>query len=191
MSDKSETNPWELDEDEVKETNRSSLCSGFTVLHIKDIYVALQGSKEEPANLFRHTEELSKRKTKKNSMSAISDFLQQRYEIFFNDGTVLKKKDIEKIFTPPKDSQKKTTGPKNKFPKTTHFAERCVELCWFMQITQPPIYLSARIPDNGMMNTDIFKAYMKSGTKVEYIVWPIMYLHENGPLLTKGIAQPK
>lgn len=40
-------------------------------------------------------------------MSAISDFLQQRYEIFFNDGTVLKKKDIEKIFTPPIESQKK------------------------------------------------------------------------------------
>lgn len=149
------------------------------------------GFKRRTANLFRHTEELSKRKTKKNSMSAISDFLQQRYEIFSNDGTVLKKKDIEKIFTPPIESQKKTTGPKNKFPKTTHFAERCVELCWFMQLTQPPINLSARIPDDGMMNTDIFKAYMKSGTKVEYIVWPIMYLHENGPLLTKGIAQPK
>uniref|UniRef100_A0A8W8KNC7 Mitochondria-eating protein C-terminal domain-containing protein n=1 Tax=Magallana gigas TaxID=29159 RepID=A0A8W8KNC7_MAGGI len=59
------------------------------------------------------------------------------------------------------------------------------------EITQPPIHLSARVPDDGMMNNDIFKAYMKSGTEIDYIVWPVMYLHENGPLLTKGIAQPK
>nr|XP_034299989.1 uncharacterized protein LOC117681061 isoform X2 [Crassostrea gigas] len=189
VSDK--TNPWKLDEDEVKESNRLGFSSGFTIMHIKDSYIAPQISNEEPANLFRHTEELSKCKMKKNSMSSISDFLQTRYEIFSKDGNVLKKEDIKRILTTKKNSQKKSTGPKSKFLKTTHFAERCVELCWFMQITQPPIHLSARVPDDGMMNNDIFKAYMKSGTEIDYIVWPVMYLHENGPLLTKGIAQPK
>uniref|UniRef100_A0A8W8KUC5 Mitochondria-eating protein C-terminal domain-containing protein n=1 Tax=Magallana gigas TaxID=29159 RepID=A0A8W8KUC5_MAGGI len=64
-------------------------------------------------------------------------------------------------------------------------------MCWFMQTTRPPIHLSARIPDDGRMNNDIFRAYMKSGTEVDYIVWPVMYLYENGPVLNKGIAQPK
>ncbi|XP_052721753.1 uncharacterized protein LOC128192810 isoform X2 [Crassostrea angulata] len=83
------------------------------------------------------------------------------------------------------------TSSSPQFAKTTHFAERCVELCWFMQTTRPPIHLSAHIPDDGRMNNDILSAYMKSGTEVDYIVWPVMYLYENGPVLNKGIAQPK
>uniref|UniRef100_A0A8W8KUD0 Mitochondria-eating protein n=1 Tax=Magallana gigas TaxID=29159 RepID=A0A8W8KUD0_MAGGI len=88
-------------------------------------------------------------------------------------------------------SETKETITLSQFVKTAHFAERCVELCWFMQTTQPPIHLSAHIPDDGMMDADIFKAYMKSGTEIDYIVWPVMHLYENGPVLNKGIAQPK
>lgn len=83
------------------------------------------------------------------------------------------------------------TSSSPQFAKTTHFAERCVELCWFMQTTRPPIHLSAHIPDDGRMNYDIFRGYIQSGTEVDYIVWPVVYLYENGPVLNKGIAQPK
>lgn len=41
MFDKFEINLWELDEDEVKEINCLSFCSGFIVMYIKDIYVVL------------------------------------------------------------------------------------------------------------------------------------------------------
>jgi hypothetical protein len=45
--------------------------------------------------------------------------------------------------------------------------------------------------DGMLFDTSVFKAYTKSGKFVDYIVWPPLYLHENGPLLCKGVAQGK
>eukprot|EP00105_Crassostrea_gigas_P035974 XP_019920122.1 PREDICTED: uncharacterized protein LOC105321465 isoform X2 [Crassostrea gigas] len=190
VSDKSKTNPWELDETDVKATKCLGLWSGFsTVMHIKDIYNAKKGSKEEPVTLLRYTE-FSKIKKKKLSQFAKDDNLRPRSQAYSKQGFFLRRDDLQRMLSALKNSQKESAGPKTRFQKTTHFAERCVELCWFMQTTQPPIHLSACIPEKRKMNNDIFKAYMKSGTVIDYIVWPVMYLHENGPLLTKGIAQP-
>ncbi|WAQ98140.1 hypothetical protein MAR_022513 [Mya arenaria] len=36
---------------------------------------------------------------------------------------------------------------------------------------------------------DLFKEYTKRGKFVKFYVWPVVYLHEKGPLLAKGIAQ--
>ncbi|KAH3737728.1 uncharacterized protein LOC127851702 [Dreissena polymorpha] len=36
---------------------------------------------------------------------------------------------------------------------------------------------------------DKFKEYTSRGPFVDYVVWPIMYLHRDGPMLGKGIAQ--
>lgn len=175
VSDESEMNPWELDEDKAKET--SPVNTRFTTnMYNKDIYNASQGSKEEPG---------------RKSKSARADFSQPRYETNSKDGFILKREDMLKMLRTPIKSEKETANPKSKFAKTTGFAERCVELCWFMQTTHPPIHLSACAPGDGKMNGDIYKAYMKSGTEVDYVVWPVMYLYEKGPLLTKGIAQPK
>lgn len=191
VSDKSETNPWDLDESDVKATKCLALWSGFpTVLHIKDIYNSTKGSKEEPVNLLRHTE-FSKIKKNKLSQFAKDDNLRPRSQAYSKHGFFLRRDDLQRMISALKNSQTESTGPKTRFQKTTHFAERCVELCWFMQITQPPIHLSACFPEKRIMNNDIFKAYMKSGRVIDYIVWPVMYLHENGPLLTKGIAQPE
>lgn len=79
---------------------------------------------------------------------------------------------------------------KNRFPKVLGFANRIVELCWWMQSVQPQVHLDCTVPVDGNFNHDHYKAYMKSGSKIDYIVWPVMYLHENGPLLSKGVAQP-
>ncbi|WAQ98121.1 hypothetical protein MAR_022494 [Mya arenaria] len=38
-------------------------------------------------------------------------------------------------------------------------------------------------------NKELFKEYTVRGKYVEFFVWPVMYLHDNGPVLTKGIAQ--
>ena len=38
-------------------------------------------------------------------------------------------------------------------------------------------------------DTNLLKAYTKSGIHVEYIVWPALLLHKNGPVLVKGVAQ--
>ena len=38
-------------------------------------------------------------------------------------------------------------------------------------------------------DTSLFKEYTKKGKYVDFIVWPIMYLHRNGPILSRGVAQ--
>lgn len=36
---------------------------------------------------------------------------------------------------------------------------------------------------------DLYRTYTRSGDVIEYIVWPALLLHENGPVLYKGVAQ--
>lgn len=169
-------NPFE---DNVRINNPSDYC-----LH--DVSTAHLQSKGNEDNL--QTTKKSKKRRKKVAYSENADSSQPCNEQYSGDRCSLTKKQFCGQMGAPSFFQ---TISSSQFTKTTHFAERCVELCWFMQTTQPPIHLSARIPDDGRMNNDIFRAYMKSGTEVDYIVWPAMYLHENGPLLSKGIAQPK
>lgn len=38
-------------------------------------------------------------------------------------------------------------------------------------------------------NKDVLKSYTKTGNTVAYMVWPALFLHRDGPLLCKGIAQ--
>jgi hypothetical protein len=38
---------------------------------------------------------------------------------------------------------------------------------------------------------NIFKEYTKSGPTVDFVVWPALYLHENGPLVGKGVAEAR
>ena len=82
------------------------------------------------------------------------------------------------------------TWESDQLPKVLGFVKRIVELCWWMQAVQPQVHLDCSIPTDGKFNQEHFKAYMKSGSKIDYIVWPVMFLHENGPLLSKGVAQP-
>lgn len=36
-----------------------------------------------------------------------------------------------------------------------------------------------------------FKVFTKDGDEVDYLVWPALYLYENGPLMEKGVVQCK
>ena len=79
----------------------------------------------------------------------------------------------------------------HKFGSMIRYAEQVAELCWLMQTSKPALHLSATLPDSGAMDKNLFKAYTKTGPRIDYIVWPVMYLYENGPLLSQGVAQPK
>lgn len=45
--------------------------------------------------------------------------------------------------------------------------------------------------DEVMFNSSLFKAYTKNGKYLDFVVWPALYLHKNGPMLSKGVAQAK
>ena len=71
----------------------------------------------------------------------------------------------------------------------TPFFEKCVHLCWYMAIQDPVMYLAEEIKPDTVYNRDVYKEFVQSGDKVKYVVWPALFLHEDGPLLYKGVVQ--
>lgn len=59
-----------------------------------------------------------------------------------------------------------------------------------MAIQDPPVCLDTNTRKSGdPLNTQEYRAYTQSGKFIEYIVWPVLYLSENGGVLCKGVAQ--
>lgn len=67
---------------------------------------------------------------------------------------------------------------------TMVFFKLCTRLCWMMALQDPPICMVTHTD-----STEIYRAYTRSGDVIEYVVWPSLLLHEDGPLLYKGVAQ--
>ena len=74
---------------------------------------------------------------------------------------------------------------------TFPFYKKCVELCWCMAIKDPPMYLDEDIPPGTVMDKNTYREFTKSGEIVEYVVWPALRLHKDGPVLYKGVIQVK
>ena len=70
-----------------------------------------------------------------------------------------------------------------------NFTKKAVSLCWLMVIQDPPVVLTTKL--TGKFDTDRFRHYTKSGSTVDYVVWPVLFLHEGGPIICKGVAQGK
>ena len=58
-----------------------------------------------------------------------------------------------------------------------------------MRVQDPPMTLEWTVPSDSKFNTDVYRGYTKNGEQVEYVVWPAIYLHEDGPVVMKGVAQ--
>lgn len=59
-----------------------------------------------------------------------------------------------------------------------------------MAIQDPPVCLDKKKRKSGdAQNTQEYRAYTQSGKFIEYIVWPVLYLSEDGGVLCKGVAQ--
>ncbi|KAK3602320.1 hypothetical protein CHS0354_007113 [Potamilus streckersoni] len=70
------------------------------------------------------------------------------------------------------------------------YVEKCIQLCWFMRIQFPPIYLEFNIKPETDFDANLHTRYISSGNKISFPVWPIMFLHErNGVVLKKGVVE--
>ncbi|KAK3580457.1 hypothetical protein CHS0354_035499, partial [Potamilus streckersoni] len=80
------------------------------------------------------------------------------------------------------------------------YTGKCVTICCNMCAKDPPMYLDFgdwkqtdqfgdEKPANMPFDKLKFVTYTKSGDYVDYVVWPAVYLYENGPLMRKGVAQ--
>ncbi|VDI09394.1 Hypothetical predicted protein [Mytilus galloprovincialis] len=68
------------------------------------------------------------------------------------------------------------------------YFEKCLELCWIMVCHSPPIHLDWEYKGHPF-DLQILRPFTESGDVVDYIIWPVMFLHKDGPLLCKGVAQ--
>ena len=67
------------------------------------------------------------------------------------------------------------------------YVSLCVEIGWLCAVHDPPVSLDANVTDT--FDTNKFNVYKKHGKYVEFVVWPVMYLYKEGPLLSKGVAK--
>ena len=74
--------------------------------------------------------------------------------------------------------------------KVQQYTAICLELCWLMNMSDPPIAIGSPSAKCSVFDSTIYKVYTKSGKTVNYVVWLPLYLFENGPLLQKGVVQP-
>jgi hypothetical protein len=57
-------------------------------------------------------------------------------------------------------------------------------------IVQNPRMILVEGPSRGnTYDRTIFREFASSGSKVVFTVWPALYLHEDGPLLVKGVVK--
>lgn len=75
---------------------------------------------------------------------------------------------------------------------TKDFTKQCMEICWLMVVQDPQVVLFwGNQKEGSTIDADRFKSFTRSGDYLEYVVWPAMLLHTEGPLLNKGIVQPQ
>ncbi|XP_053400219.1 uncharacterized protein LOC128557204 [Mercenaria mercenaria] len=70
------------------------------------------------------------------------------------------------------------------------FIRKCILLGWMMVVQSPPMTL-AECRTGEQLKKEAYKEYTKSGSVIDYVVWPALLLHQGGPVVGKGVAQAK
>lgn len=66
-----------------------------------------------------------------------------------------------------------------------------MDLTWSMCVQDPPMVFIDKLDRGADFNNDYFRKFTRAGgSKFDYLVWPAILLHQNGPLVVKGIAEP-
>ena len=70
------------------------------------------------------------------------------------------------------------------------FVLSCLEVCWLSAIQDPPLAFDWNFPEGSDVTEKSVKPFTKSGSKVDYVVWPVMKLCAGGDIICKGVIQP-
>ncbi|XP_011438885.3 uncharacterized protein [Magallana gigas] len=65
---------------------------------------------------------------------------------------------------------------------------KCAELSWLMVIQDPPMCMEWQFTGSEF-KSETMRSFTKSGDQVQFVVWPALYLHDNGALVAKAIVQ--
>lgn len=113
---------------------------------------------------------------------------------FNNKKTILKMLKDQRKLTAEKTAERIykefLNGHEPKYLTQTEYVKKVVKLCWLMAVQDPPVCFGNEAKAGDKLDIDTFKVYTQSGTYVSYTVWLPMFIHEGGPVLIKGVAQP-
>lgn len=73
------------------------------------------------------------------------------------------------------------------------FIRQCLFLSWMMVVLEPPVCFLEEVnaDKHAILDTNMYRRYKSGGKYLCKIIWPAMFLHKDGPLLCKGIAEGK
>ena len=78
---------------------------------------------------------------------------------------------------------------KHVLEESQQYTAMCLEVCWLMNMCDPPIAIGCPPAKGSVFDSTIYKEFSKSGKFMDYVVWLPLFLHKNGPLLQKGVVQ--
>ncbi|KAK3100434.1 hypothetical protein FSP39_019923, partial [Pinctada imbricata] len=74
----------------------------------------------------------------------------------------------------------------------SRYTAKCLQFCWYAALQDPPVFIGQQKAEVDVCyDPNIFREFTKKGQIVDFFVWPILYLHEGGALLAKGVVQCK
>jgi len=72
------------------------------------------------------------------------------------------------------------------------YVSKCADLCWLIRYHDPPVYIMFEEVKNGApLDLKLYRSYTKTGKMMDFVVWPPLFLHKDGAILAKGVAEPK
>lgn len=102
-------------------------------------------------------------------------------------------KDFEERYNPPSFRhhviQQFDIDEYQKLDRVTKYLQKCVEVTWFMNVQDPPMGLLWPNTNENEISLNCFRHFTKFGNKLEHEVWPALLLHDQGPVIVKGVAQ--
>ncbi|XP_060567418.1 uncharacterized protein PF3D7_1120000-like [Ruditapes philippinarum] len=116
-----------------------------------------------------------------NYQVVLSDQFKQEIKEFRKNRAPFVIRDVEKAVRP------RLPLAKHQSKDVQDYVTACVEIAWLCAVQDPPLKLDAQFTDK--FETNVLKDYTKRGEFVDFVVWPAMFLHKGGPLLSKGVAQ--
>lgn len=129
---------------------------------------------------------------------AISEYCSQRVQKDYFIEKKWRKKEAETVLSEDGCEEEKgkhkaaTYGNYNKRQDhLSNYTCKCLEICWYMAIQSPPVYLDFSYKKGNSFNKSVLKHYTRNGKIIDFLVWPATYLEKGGALLGKGVAQPE
>ncbi|XP_052796281.1 uncharacterized protein LOC128228820 [Mya arenaria] len=93
---------------------------------------------------------------------------------------------INKKFSEELDNSKVVCKFASEIPQ---FVEACFHICWLMLMHDPPVVIQKNVTKGSPFDKGSYKPYMTTGDKIDYVVWPALLLHEDGPVIAKGVVE--